>query len=320
MARFTSPAFEDISAMLTGIMMQNAELKTEAPITLDEVIGKGQELPSLPEIYLRVSEQLEDESVTVQRIGDTVQHDPAIATRVLKMVNSAYYGLTSQVSSVAQAVSLLGRERLRHILIGSVLRGVFSSGQNNPAFSMQVFWQHSIKTAIIARELARQVQQIDEPESMFTAGLLHDIGKLLLINKFPQRVLAAEEDMMRHRSDQLSAEFNQIGVTHTEVGQALMQQWGLPQLLIDCAACHHQSEHEGPNRHATHLVYLSNQLSHYVPPLDDDETRDILNDIENWNMSQLSFDQIASACQKADDMVFEVMDSLGMMTIEICND
>ena len=89
-----------------------------------------------------------------------------------------------EVTSVAQAVSLLGRERLRHILIGSVLRGVFSSGQNNPAFSMQVFWQHSIKTAIIARELARHIREIGEPDSMFTAGLLNDIGKLLLINRF----------------------------------------------------------------------------------------------------------------------------------------
>jgi HD-like signal output (HDOD) protein len=139
--------------MLIG-MMQNAELKIDPPATLEQLVGKGQELPSLPEIYLRVAEQLEDETVTVQQIGDTVQHDPAITTRVLKMVNSAYYGLPNQVASVAQSVSLLGRERLKHILIGSVLRGVFSSGQDNPAFSMQVFWQHSIKTAIIARELA----------------------------------------------------------------------------------------------------------------------------------------------------------------------
>ena len=306
--------------MLIGIMIQNAELQLDPPVSLEQLVGKGQELPSLPEIYLRVSEQLEDESITVHRIGDTVQHDPAIATRVLKMVNSAYYGLPKQVSSVAQSVSLLGRERLKHILIGSVLRGVFSSGQNNPAFSMQVFWQHSIKTAIIARELAKQIRGIEEPESMFTAGLLHDIGKLLLINKFPQRMLAAEEYMMQHRVDPLTAEMSQIGLTHTAVGEAMMQRWGLPQLLIDCATRHHETVHQGPDRHATHLIYLANQLSQYVPPLDDGETQDILNDIENWDMGQLSLDQIASACQQADDMVFEVMDSLGMVTIEISTD
>ena len=294
-------------------------LALEQPLTLDELIGGNQELPSLPEIYLRVSQQLEDETTTVQHIGDTVQTDPAITSRVLKMVNSAYYGLPNQVSSVAQAVSLLGRERLKHILIGSVLRGVFS-GRDNPAFSMQAFWQHSIKTAIIARELARHVGAIAEPEAMFTAGLLHDIGRLLLSNSVPERMLAVEEYMVRQRVDVLGAELQVIGLTHTAVGETLMQHWGLPSLLIDCARCHHEPVHDGPNRHATHLVYLANQLSHYVPPLDDDETRDILGDIANWDMQPFSLEQIAVACQHADELVFEVMESLGMVTLEIGGD
>ena len=304
--------------MLNSIM-QNAELNMSQPVTLEQLIGKGQDLPSLPEIYLRVSQQLEDENTSVQQIGDTVQNDPAITTRVLKMVNSAYYGLPNQVASIAQAVSLLGRERLKHILIGSVLRGVFS-GHDNPAFSMQAFWQHSIKTAIIARQLGRQLGQIEEPEAMFTAGLLHDIGKLLLIRKFPERMLAAEEYMIQKRIDIVSAELNQLGLTHTAVGEALMHHWGLPQLLIDCAGSHHETVHDGPNRVATHLIYLANKLSEYVPPLDDEETQNILDDIENWDQGQLSLEQIASACQHADEMVFEVMESFGMVTIEISSD
>jgi putative nucleotidyltransferase with HDIG domain len=301
---------------MLSTIMQSPEINIEHPVTLEQLIGKGLDLPSLPEIYLRVSEQLEDETSSVQQIGGTVQNDPAITSRVLKMVNSAYYGLPNQVASVAQAVSLLGRERLKHILIGSVLRGVFS-GQDNPAFSMQEFWQHSIKTAIIARELATQIREIQEPATMFTAGLLHDIGKLLLINKFPDRMLAAEEYMIQKRVDILTAELSQIGVTHTAVSEALMEHWGLPQLLIDCARNHHEMVHDGPNRTASHVIYLANNLSQYVPPLDDSETRDILDDIENWDMGYASLEMIASACQHADDMVFEVMESLGMVAIEI---
>jgi putative nucleotidyltransferase with HDIG domain len=300
-------------------MMQSAELDILQPVTLEQLIGKGQDLPSLPEIYLRVSEQLEDETSTVQQIGNTVQNDPAITTRVLKMVNSAYYGMPNEVASVSQAVSLLGRERLKHILIGSVLRGVFSE-QENPAFSMQVFWQHSIKTAIIARQLATQVSAIKEPESMFTAGLLHDIGKLLLFNKVPDRMLAAEEYMIQKRVDALTAELSQVGVTHTAVGEALMDHWGLPQLLIDCTRNHHEVVHDGPNRDATHLIYLANCLSTYVPPLDEQETQNILGDIENWDRGYATLDQIAFACQYADDMVFEVMESLGMVALEISSD
>jgi len=300
-------------------MTHSAELDIQPPVTLEQLIGKGQDLPSLPEIYLRVSEQLENDSSTVQQIGDTVQNDPAITTRVLKMVNSAYYGMPNEVASVSQAVSLLGRERLKHILIGSVLRGVFST-QENPAFSMQVFWQHCIKTAIIARQLATQVSAIREPESMFTAGLLHDIGKLLLINKVPERMLAAEEFMIQKRVDVLTAELSQVGVTHTAVGEALMDHWGLPQLLIDCARNHHEVVHDGPHREATHLIYLANCLSTYVPPLDEQETKNILDDIEDWDQGYATLEQIAFACQYAEDMVFEVMESLGMVALEISSD
>ena len=283
-------------------------------LTLDDMIGEGQVLPSLPEIYLRVFEQLEDEQVTTQQISDTLQNDPAITTRVLKLVNGAYHGLPNQVSSVAQAVKLLGRERLRHILRGSLLKGVISD-YDNPAYSMQEFWQHSVKTAIIARQLALEIDTFEQPESMFTAGLLHDIGKLVLITRLPEKMLAAEKWMIRKRVDVLTAELVQVGMTHTAVSEALMLHWGLPGVFIDCARNHHEAVHDGPNRQATHLIYLANRLSEYVPPIDDQETRDILDDIDNWDMGNFSLEHIADACQQADDMVFEVMESLQMVAI-----
>ena len=297
-------------------MLSNAERDIFEPVTLDQLVGEGQELPSLPAIFRRVTEQLNDHSYSLGQIGNTLQNDPAITTRILKLVNSSYYGLPGQVTSVTLAVNLLGRERCKHVLIGSVLDGVFED-RKNPAFSVQAFWQHSIKTALIARQLADYTDGIEEPEAMFTAGLLHDIGKLLLIERFPGEMLAAEETMIRRRVDELSAEISQVGLTHTAVGEALMQHWGLPNILVECARYHHETVHDGPNRRATHLIYLANRLSEYVPPLDDSETLAILDDIENWNMGQVSIYQIASACQVADDLVFEVMESLGMVPADI---
>jgi putative nucleotidyltransferase with HDIG domain len=305
---------EIFSAMLFS-MSQNAELNLDQPVMLDDLVDSGQELPSLPEIILRVSEQLGDESCSVEQIGETIQHDPAITWRILKAVNSNFEESPQQVASVAEAVSLLGRDKCRHILIGSALRQAFGD-QENPAFSMQVFWQHSVRTALIARHLGAQIEAIDDAETMFTAGLLHDIGKLLLIDRFPQAMLDAEETMIRRRIDELSAELSQLGMTHTAVGEALMQHWGLPEILIDCVRFHHEAVHDGPNRYSTHLIYLANQLSEYVPPLDETETAAILDDIVNWNMSGISLELIASACQDAEDMVFEVMESFGMVMLE----
>jgi putative nucleotidyltransferase with HDIG domain len=296
-------------------MLENAKLDIYQPLMIEELIGAGHDLPSLPEVYSRVCELLEDESCDVEDIGATIQNDPAITSRILKMVNGSCFDLSEPVTSVAQAVTLLGRERCKHVLMGTVLEGVFVD-QENPAYSMQVFWQHSIKTALIARHLAMHIDAILEPEAMFTAGILHDIGKLMLFGRFPQEMLMAEETRVKRRVDELTAELMQLGLTHTAVGGELLQHWGLPMVLVECTRYHHEAVHDGPNRHATHLIYLANRLSEYVPPLDEAETDAILDDIQNWEMAQVTREQIADACQNADDLVFEVMDSLGMVTLD----
>ena len=161
-------------------------------MTLDDFLKKGYEIPSLPEVYLKISQLLEDESVSAEKIGNAVQTDPAIASRLLKMVNSAYYGLPNQVSSIAQSVALLGRLRLKHILIGSVLNGVFRD-TGGTDFPLEEFWQHSIRTALIARKLGSDSRVIDEPDTLFTAGLLHDIGRLILSSKVENYATRVEE-------------------------------------------------------------------------------------------------------------------------------
>lgn len=278
-------------------------------------MGEGQELPCLPEIFKRICEQLEDETCSLERIAQSIQNDPAMTSRILKAANTGQRDSRKQFSSVTRAVELLGRERCKQILLGSVVKGLFA-GEVTPAFSIQVFWQHSIKTALIARELAGFMDSFVDPEIMFTAGLLHDIGKLLLIQRFPKQMLAAEKVMLRRRIDELSAELTQIGLTHTAVGEALMRYWEMPDILVDCTRCHHEAVHDGANREATHLIYLANRLSEYVPPLDDGETVTILEDIDNWNMTLLPTEQVALACQVADELVFEVMESFGMISFE----
>lgn len=291
----------------------------QSTITIEALLEQGQDLCSLPEIYIRVSEMLDNPRVTAPKIGETVQTDPAISTRILKMVNSAYYGLPNQVSSISKAIIILGRERLKQILIGSVLGGIFTS-VNNESFSMQSFWQHSIKTAIIARELAMQADDVEEPDALFTAGLLHDIGRLIIAGKLPDLNGQIEDLIQRNQVDRTQAEYKILGFTHAELGAALMRQWGFPDLLICCTADHHGLQHSGEYAQTTRLIYLSNQLSQYVPPIDESETLYMLSHIPNWESAARLPSQISIACQLADDLVFDVMDSLGMINLEISAD
>ena len=291
----------------------------QSNITIESLLEKGQDLCSLPEIYIRVSEMLDNPRATAPQIGEAVQTDPAISSRILKMVNSAYYGLPNQVSSISKAIIILGRERLKQILIGSVLGSIFTS-INNDAFSMTTFWQHSIKTAIIARELALQENDVEEQDAMFTAGLLHDIGRLIIADNLPDINRQIDELAKLNRLDRAQAEFHILGFTHADLGAALMRKWAFPELLIGCTGNHHQSEHSGEFAQAERLIYLSNQLSQYIPPIDESETIGMLSNIPHWESAGRLPGQISIACQLADDLVFDVMESLGMVNMEISAD
>lgn len=283
---------------------------------LESLLGQVKELPSLPEIYIRVSELLDNDDSTAKQIGETVQTDPSITSRILKMVNSAYFGLPHRVSTISQAVSLLGRQRLKQMLMGSILEGLFRNVNSND-FPMQDFWQHSIKTAIIAKHLAMQNEYIIDHDTLFTAGLLHDIGRLVIEGGIPGHLADVEKLVKSKRIGVVQAEIEVLGFAHTDVSEALLQKWGLPELLIHCVKNHHEENHEGPSANASRIIYLANQLSHHLPPIDEGEARDILDEIPNWQHAKCTVEQTCIAWQLAEDQVFEVSDSLGMVNIDI---
>ncbi|MCP4188038.1 MAG: HDOD domain-containing protein [Gammaproteobacteria bacterium] len=289
----------------------------EDVVTLESVLAQGPEMSTLPEVYLRVTQQLEDASVTVHEIGDTVQTDPAISTRLLKMVNSAYYGMPKKISTISQAVALLGRDRLKQILMGSVLVNIFTD-PGVEVLSLQEYWQHSIKTAIIAKQLAIQHHDVSEPDALFVAGLLHDIGSLLLASKLP--LLYEHIDGLKTRQDQISAERQVLGFDHAELGAEMMIRWDLPELLVTCTRHHHDSGYDQVYAAATRIIYLSNLLSKNLPPLDEGEALEQLSKIDNWQLLGISVDQVCFACQHAEEQLFDVMESLGMINIELESD
>jgi len=283
-------------------------------VTLSSLLAQGPELSSLPEVYLRVNEQLDDDRFTAQDIGETVQTDPAISTRILKMVNSAYYGVTNRISTISQAVALLGRDRLKQIIIGSVLVNVCKDPELD-SFSLQDFWQHSIKTAIIAKQLAIQHDDVSEPDALFIAGLLHDLGRLVLASKLP--ILFAQIDINKRKLGLIGAEQQVLGFDHTELAGALMTQWDLPELLVTCTRYHHDSEYALSYASANRIIYVANLLSRNIPPIDEGEVLEQLDEIQNWQLLGIPPEQICFACQLSEEQMFDVMESLGMINMEL---
>ena len=285
-------------------------------MTIETLLLYDSELSSLPEIFIRVSELLDDENSSSVQIGQVVETDPSLTSRILKMVNSAYYGFQNTVASISQAISILGRDRIRQILVGAVLGGVFGN-MKNKVFFMEDYWHHSVKTAILSRLLCRESKISDEAESLFTAGLLHEIGRLILVQKMPELAQEVENAVETEGENIYQAELRIFGYTHCEVGAAFITHWGLPDILSEISKYHHTPEKAEKYVQEVKIVNLAKNISFLISPIQQIEVEFVLEDVAGWQDIGLSEEKITEICIEADEQVYQVMESLGMVQLKI---
>ena len=221
-------------------------------------------LISLPEIFIRVNQVMEDPNHDARQLGDVISHDPSLTARILRIVNSAYYGLAVKIELVSRAVSVIGEDDLRNLVLATSAVDTFKRIPNQ-LVDIDLFWRHSIHTGIVARLLSRHCN-ILHGERLFVAGLLHDIGKLVLYFKeadLSQEVLlmAAESDGMTFR-----AENELIGFNHADVGGALIKNWQLADTLYDVVAHHHTPLQARKYPTETAIVHIANCVVNSIGP------------------------------------------------------
>lgn len=218
-------------------------------------------LITLPDVFIRINQLVESPNSTTGDIAKAVGRDPSFTLRLLRVANSTFYGLSSTVDTVDKAVAVIGTTQIRNLALSMSVASSFD-GLPNSLVSMNDFWRHSLYCALTARILAKRARKCD-PEAVFTAGLLHDIGELIIFNRLPeqaheslQRVLEQVDDLPVYL-----AERQVLGFDHAEVGGELARQWKLPPLLEECIACHHDivSAQRYPREVA--LVHIANLLA-----------------------------------------------------------
>ncbi|MGD0231611.1 MAG: HDOD domain-containing protein [Syntrophorhabdales bacterium] len=202
--------------------------------TLKDRIETVQTLATIPAVASRLLELVADPTVSLAEISRFVSHDPVLATKVLRMVNSPIYGFPGRISSVNQAVLLLGLNVVRGLLIGV---SVFDLMQQ----TMIGLWEHSLGCAILARLISKK-KGLRDTEEISIHGLLHDIGKVVLVLQFPKEY---EKVMSRAQAEECTvyeAEDDYFPTTHATVGAWIAEQWSFPRRLIDVIACHHRPQ------------------------------------------------------------------------------
>ena len=238
-------SLEDLKNCLKRVTLVKSRLAHDK---LCELTGGLKNLPSLPELYLEIADALQSPTASAQRIADIASQDPALSAKLLQLSNSAYFGFSRKVFTVAEAVQLLGVSVIQSLAMAVP---IFSSFYRNkcPNFPIDLIWDHSAQTGVLGRRIFSQhLGDSHLAEQAFCAGILHDIGKIILADCLPEEYSAVLNECRTTRTPLIEVERKHFHATHAEVGAYLLALWGLPIPLVEAVACHHHPRRCGTDQ------------------------------------------------------------------------
>jgi putative nucleotidyltransferase with HDIG domain len=217
------------------------------------IVRRIQSLPTLPPVVKKLTTMVESPDVTAKDVGKLISSDQVLSAKVLKLVNSSFYGLSGKVSSISHAVILLGFNVIKGVVLSASVFDIMER-------SMVGLWEHSLGTAIISGTISRGLG-LSEPEETSTAALLHDIGKVLvrvsLSEDYDRIVRIAREQGRSFRE----AELEVLGVDHADIGSWLSREWGLPRQLIVPITFHHDPDNAPGLQDRVAVVHIADSLA-----------------------------------------------------------
>jgi signal transduction histidine kinase/HD-like signal output (HDOD) protein len=268
-------------------------------------IEASRNLPSLPQVLLKLIEACRNEETTIRDIAQIISGDSALSARILGIVNSPFYRRAEKIIRVDDALFQLGRDSVRNIAVSASIHQVFSKVNGQSLFSMKLYWRHALLCAVLARRLADKISY-KAAELSFLSGILHDVGRMVLWVNFPEeygKVLKAAGNQSEHL---LEGELK-MGITHSEVGSWLLNRWGLDAFTVDAVRYHHEPLERIHNSFPlVKIVYAANLLSSDIPESDFSRYKVIR------ELFGISFTDITEMISSAEEEVRELAESLGI--------
>lgn len=222
------------------------------------------ELPTMPEVLLKLNDVMADPDSSAEHVANVVSKDPAVATNILRIVNSAYYGLQVRVSSISLAISVMGFNMTKKVALKAAVFSVFGKRRDKiQHFDPLAFWRHAIFTGVAARALggSSALFASTHAEDIYIAGLLHDIGKIIMMEKAAPKYLAMLRKAAQGKRPEIEVEQEDFGFTHSDVGSVLAIKWFLPEELAIAIRYHHAPSRDPFHRSLSSLIHLADQLA-----------------------------------------------------------
>jgi HD-like signal output (HDOD) protein len=230
------------------------------PPELQKIVARVTEISSLPEITTRIVAVVEDPRATARDMHDIVRSDPALVAKILKVVNSAFYGLPAQIASLERAIVMLGLSAVKNLALAASLSRMFRADAVCDQFAARDLWRHCVAAGVAARLLANAVHlpQVDEA---FVAGLVHDVGLIVAQQLFPAKLREVATACLSNPQDFCATEIAVIGADHQALGWALASRWKFPPGLRHAIAYHHEPWALQPElRRMAATVYVADTL------------------------------------------------------------
>lgn len=195
-------------------------------------------IATLPEVTQQIIQTVEDPRSSAHTLHKIVGHDPALVSRILKVVNSSFYGLPGQVASVDRAIVMLGLNAVKNIAVAASLGQMFRGNKLCKGFAAKDLWTHCVAVAVTSREIAKQLR-LPIADEAFLAGMIHDLGLLVTLQTWPEKLAAVCDAVPGSGRSFVEVEREIIGVDHQTIGSVLTEKWKFPRTCQQVAAAHH---------------------------------------------------------------------------------
>lgn len=228
-------------------------------VSLEEIVKAVNDLPSLPQVVLRVMELTEEPDSTAQDINRELSQDQGLTARVLKLANSAFYGFPRRISSVTDATVLLGFRTIRSIVMAASVNEILSQKMEGYALEYGELWKHSQCAAMVARLIAKRIKY-PAMDVAYTAALLHDTGKVVLNSSMQEAYHEVLDKVSDDDISFLQAEECILGFNHAQVGARISEKWNLPPELVEAIEFHHEPDKAHVNPKLTAIVHVADAV------------------------------------------------------------